>query len=232
MKLQNFDSKKTATKALKEHYGIKFNATKLSLAETKQMLRKVRTLALESKQTNSFQNHQTNNSYMKLVFMEQALVEHYNQLLSKPKTRIVLETSKVEESQVFLAAQDVVDTVQKMIVDTSDILVKELPALVQSIKSDIGANEGDQYNEKVTQALTQLQSALATSKTELESALGVITGEGGGMEFQDQEEEMPATPDMGAPETEMPDVGGEEEVDLDLEEPASMEMPGAGRPKR
>lgn len=231
MKLQNFDSKKTATKALKEHYGIKFNATKLSLAETKQMLRKVRTLALESKQSTSFQNHQTNNSYMKLVFMEQALVEHYNQLLSKPKTRIVLETSKVEESQVFLAAQDVVDTVQKMIVDTSDILVKELPALVQSIKSDIGANEGDQYNEKVTQALTQLQSALATSKTELESALGVITGEGGGMEFQDQEE-MPSTPDMGAPETEMPDMGGEEEVDLDLEEPASMEMPGAGRPKR
>ena len=232
MNLQNLDSKKTATKALKEHYGIKFNTTKLSLAETKQMLNKVRKLALESKQTKSFQNQQTNSSYMKLVFMEQALVDHYNELLNRPKPRIVLETSKVEESQVFLAAQDVVDTVQKMIVDTSDILVKELPALVQSIKSDIGANEGDQYNEKVTQALTQLQSALATSKSELESALGVITGEGGGMEFQDNDEQMPEVPDTGAPEEEMPAIGGEEEVDLDFEEPASMEMPGAGRPKR
>lgn len=232
MKLQNFDSNKTAVKALKEHYGIKLNTNKLSLAETKQMLRKVRSLALETKQTQSFQNKQPNSSYMKLVFMEQALVDHYNQLLTQPKPRIVLETSKVEESQVFLAAQDVVDTVQKMIVDTSDILVKELPALVQSIKSDIGANEGDQYNEKVTQALTQLQSALATSKTELESALGVITGEGGGMEFQDTDDQMPEVPDTGAPEAEMPEIGGEEEVDLDFEEPASMEMPGAGRPKR
>lgn len=232
MKLQNFESQKPASKALKDYYGINFNTNKLSLPETKSMLKKVRLLAFESKQSKEFQNQKPNSSYMKLVFMEQALVEHYNQLISRPRPKIVLETSKVEESQVFLAAQDVVDTVQKMIVDTSDILVKELPALVQSIKSDIGANEGDQYNEKVTQALTQLQSALATSKTELESALGVITGEGGGMEFQDNEEEMPATPDMGAPETEMPDMGGEEEIDLDLEEPTSMEMPGAGRPKR
>lgn len=230
MKLRNFDFQKPATKALKENYGINLNTKKLSMPETKAMLRKVRALAFESKQSTDFYSKPNNPSYMKLVFMEQALVEHYNLLLQRPKAKIIVETSKVEESQVFLAAQDIVDTIQKMIVDTSDMMVKELPALVQSIKSDIGANEGDQYNQKVNEALSTLQSSLNNAKTELESALGIITGEGGGMDFQDSEEEMPATPDMGAPDEESPEMSGEEE--FDLEEPASMEMPGAGRPKR
>lgn len=235
MKLQNFDSKKTAIKALKENYNIDFNPSRLSLMDTKKMLKKVRNLAFETKQSSKFYENQKTPSYMKLVFMEQALVEHYNRLMSLPKTRIVVEASKVEESQVTLAAQELVDTVQKMIVDTSDIMVKELPALVQSVKSDIGANEGDQYNQKVSEALTNLTSALTQAKTELEAALGIVTGEGGGG-FEDtdmfqQPEEPDMDADMGDAE-ELPDLGSETEtdVDLDIEEP--MAMPGAGRPKR
>lgn len=239
MKLQNFDSKKTAIKALKENYNMSFNPGKLSLVETKKMLKKVRTLALEAKQSSSFYSNQNNSSYMKLVFMEQALVEHYNRLMSMPKARIIVEASKVEESQVTLAAQELVDTVQKMIVDTSDIMVKELPALVQSIKSDIGANEGDQYNQKVTEALTTLAGALSQAKTNLESALGIVTGEGG-EGFQDTD--MSQQPDMGddmggdmsGGEMQMPELGDETEIETDteIEEPESMTMPGAGRPKR
>lgn len=235
MKLQNFDSNKTAIKALKENYNMNFNPTKLSVAETKQMLKKVRTLALEAKQSSNFYSNQNNSSYMKLVFMEQALVEHYNRLMSMPKAKIIVETSKVEESQVTLAAQELVDTVQKMIVDTSDIMVKELPALVQSIKSDIGANEGDQYNQQVTEALTALAGALSQAKTSLESALGIVTGEGGDG-FQDTD--MPQQPEMGGDmsggDMEMPDLGDETEIETDteIEEPEAMTMPGAGRPKR
>jgi hypothetical protein len=235
MKLQNFDSRKTAIKALKENYNMDFNPNRLSLMDTKKMLKKVRSLAFEAKQSRNFYENQKAPSYMKLVFMEQALVEHYNRLMSLPKTRIVVEASKVEESQVTLAAQELVDTVQKMIVDTSDIMVKELPALVQSVKSDIGANEGDQYNQKVSEALTNLTSALTQAKTELESALGIVTGEGGGG-FEDADmSQQPEEPDMGGDMSsggELPSLGDETEtdVDLDIEEP--MSIPGAGRPKR
>lgn len=233
MKLQNFDSKKTAVKALKENYNMNFNPSKLSLIDTKNMLKKVRKLAFEAKQSPKFYESQKKSNFMKLVFMEEALVEHYNHLMSMPKTRIVVEASKVEESQVTLAAQELVDTVQKMIVDTSDIMVKELPALVQSIKSDIGANEGDQYSQKVNEALSNLASALTQAKTELESALGIVTGEGG-EGFQDAEmPDMDQQPEMGMDQPEeMPDMGDEVETDFDAEIEEPMSIPGAGRPKR
>ena len=167
---------------------------------------------------------------MKLVFMEQALVEHYNVLLRNPSAKIIVEASKVEESQVYLAAQEIVDSVQKMIVDVSDTLVKELPALVQSITSDIGVNQGQQYEQKVTETLKNLSAQLDQSKKELEQALMIIEGQDVG--FQDETE-----PDMGmdAPDMDIPpapEMAGDEELDDFEEPPETMEIPGAGRAKR
>jgi hypothetical protein len=232
MRLQSFDSKKTAAKALKENYNVKFDTSRLNTHETKLMLNKVRKLAMEARKESNFYDIKTNPSYMKLVFMEQALVEHYNILLRNPSAKIIVEASKVEESQVYLAAQEIVDSVQKMIVDVSDTLVKELPALVQSITSDIGVNQGQQYEQKVTETLKNLSAQLDQSKKELEQALMIIEGKDVG--FQDETE-----PDMGmdAPEPDMdippaPEIAGDEELDDFEEPPETMEIPGAGRSKR
>jgi hypothetical protein len=135
MRLNDLNNKVNATQALKENYKMAFNLNKMSLIETTAMLKKVRSLANEAKQAPDFYKDQSNPSYMKLVFMEQALVTHHNQLMSKPSTRIVVENEKIEESQVYLAAQDLVDTVQKMLEDVGQMQVKELPALVTSIES-------------------------------------------------------------------------------------------------
>lgn len=239
MKLTDFNKKDYATRAINENYGVKFNVSKMGMNETKVMLKKVRTLANEAKQSPDFYKDQSNSSYMKLVFMEQALVTHYNQLLSLPKPRIVFENEEVEKSQVVLAAQDLVDTVQKMLEQVSDMMVKELPALVDSIQSEIGANESEQFNTQASEALSTLNSTLMQSKTSLQSALGVITGQGGGEAFDTDTEagaEMGADlgaemgADLGA---EMgADLGAEELPEPDLEEPEMPPVGGAGRAKR
>lgn len=237
MKLTDFDYKKYADKALKETYQIDFDVARLSLPNTQKMLNKVRRLATEAKESYGMHNP-TNQSYMQLVFMEQVLVEHYNKLLTvNPK--IIIENEEVEKSQVVLAAQDMVDSVQKMIEEVSDMLVKELPALTDSIQSEIGVTESDQYSQQVTEALTSLQSALAQSQNTLKSALGTITGQGG-EGFGTEPElgaDMGAEPgaEMGAELEEPLPGGGEETVDMDIEEPAEpVQAPlgGAGRPKR
>ena len=117
MKLTDFDKKNFAPRALEENYKLNFDVSKLTKIDTQNMLRKIRTLANEAKSTPDFQKNQVSPSYMKLVFMEQALVEHYNVLLTKPTARIVFENEEVEKSQVVLAAQDMVDTIQKMLED-------------------------------------------------------------------------------------------------------------------
>ena len=240
MKLTEFNNNKisTAKRALNEHYSLPFNTKRMTVTETKSMLSKVRGLINETKSSTEFYQSQSSPSYMKLVFMEQALADHFSYLQSLPRTRIVVENEEVEKSQVVLAAQDMVDQVQKMVEEVSDMLVKELPALTSGVQSEIGVNESETFNQQVTEALTALQASLTQSKGTLQSALNGITGQGGDMDadnaFGDEAPDMSADMDMSA-DVETP--GGEEDFsvddDISVEEPEE-EVPvaGAGRLKR
>jgi hypothetical protein len=239
MKLTEFDNKKisTAKQALNEHYSLPFNTKRMTVTETKSMLSKVRGLINETKSSTEFYQSQTSPSYMKLVFMEQALADHFSYLQSLPRTRIVVENEEVEKSQVVLAAQDMVDQVQKMVEEVSDMLVKELPALTSGVQSEIGVNESETFSQQVTEALTALQAALTQSKGTLQSALNGITGQGGEMAadnaFGDEAPDMSADMDMSA------DLAGDGEEDFSVDDDISVEEPeeevpvaGAGRIKR
>ena len=219
MRLNDLDNKNVAAKALKESFAMDFDVSNLDRAKTRAMLNKVSGLINESKRSPSFHNAQNNPAYLKLKFMEQALTQH---LKVAKAPRIVVENEEVEKSQVILAAQDMVDSIQKYYEDVNDMLVKELPALVDSIQSEIGVNESTQFNEQVTTALTTLNSTLQETKVALQGALGSLTGQGAADAFAANEPEMGA--DLGA------EAGADLGADLgaDMEEPA--EEPGAELP--
>lgn len=238
MKLTDLDQNNVARKALRENFAFDFDISGLDRAKTLQMLKKVKGLISESKQSSSRHSSETSPTYMKMLFMEQALTDH---LKVAPAPRIVFENEEVEKSQVILAAQDMIDSVQKMYEDVNDMLVKELPALVDSIQSEIGVNESDSFNNAASAALNTLNTALQEAQTGLKTALGGLTGQAGpgfeaGAEMPagGEEEvdlnvdaEMPAAPEAPAEEPgaelpPIPDVGGEEE----------MPTGGAGRAKR
>ena len=239
MKLTEFNAKPTsvAKQALKEHFNTSFNVDKLGLYETKNMLKKVKGLMSEAKQKSM--SGEQNPAYLKLVFMEQALTHHYGDLKSLPmyNPRIVVENEEVEKSQVVLAAQEMVDSMQKMIEQVSDMLVKELPAVVDGVNSEFGTSEGEQFSSQVSEALTSLQAALTQSKTGLQGALGVVTGQGGGFGMDTgMDDGMGADPMAG--DEMAPDMGGEEmgadamaTPEMPEEEPEEP-VPAVGRAKR
>ena len=240
MKLNDLDRNDAAKKALKENFGVQFDASKMNKASTRAMLSRVRGLIKEAKTSPEFYRNQTKPTYMKLVFMEQALVNHWERLnVSRP--RIVFENEEVEKSQVILAAQDMVDSIQKMIEQVNDMLVKELPALVDSIENDIGVNESQQFNQQATGALQALNQSLPQTKEQMKAALGVLTGAGGGMDMAalgaapgampGAEGEIPPAP--GA-EGEMPPEAEAPEAPAGEAPPEAPEEPEAevGRAKR
>ena len=240
MKLNDLENKNYASIALKENFNVDQNFSKLGMAATQKMLSKVRGLIKEAKQTPTFYKDQTSGSYMKLVFMEQALSKHYGWLAQQPKARIVVENEEVEKSQTILAAQDMVDSIQKMIEEVNDMLVKELPALVASIESEISVEQSGAFNQQASEALTTLNQTLSQSKVTLKNALNSITGVGGAEAFGGPAatgDEMAVT-DIGA----NADVtGGEEEIpmepemgaeELPAEEPEIPPVGGVGRAKR
>jgi alanyl-tRNA synthetase len=142
------------------------------------------------------------------------------------------EASEVQQAQVVLASQDMVDQVQKMSEQISAMQFKDLPALVDQIKNEVGVDQAMQFNTDATAALAGLLQNLQGAKTQLEQALGVVTGQ------------APIVPgaDMGAADaglgSEMPaelPVPGEEEIDVtdvDIEEPGTEPASTLGRARR
>ena len=234
MKLNDFDKQQVASKALKENFDVQFNPSKLNKIQTQTMLHKVKGSLTEAKKRKDFHLAENNQSYMKLLFMEQALKDHYAQLL-KFKPKIVFENEEVDKSQVILAAQDMVDTVQKMLENVGEMQVKELPALVSSIESEMDANKAQEFNAQVSQQLDSLSESLQASFDGLKASLNQLTGVAG----SDVATAFDAGAEMGA------EAGAEagldtgleagEEMDADLppaEEPELPPVTGVGRANR
>jgi hypothetical protein len=158
---------------------------------------------------------------------EKAMMEGRRSLRQRLK-----EASEVQQAQVVLASQDMVDQVQKMSEQISAMQFKDLPALVDQIKNEVGTDQAMQFNTDATAALAGLLQNLQGAKTQLESALGVVTGQAPIVPGADIGTDAGLGGEMPA---ELP-APGEEEIDVtdvDIEEPE--EEPAAatlGRARR
>jgi hypothetical protein len=134
----------------------------------------------------------------------------------KHSLRRKLKESEVQQAQVVLASQDMVDQVQRMIEQVTSMQFKDLPALVDQIKNEVGVDQAQQFNADATAALAGLTQNLQGSKGQLETALGVVTGQAPAVPGADMAPAEMPVPDMGAEELPMPEPEEDEEVS-DLE---------------
>ena len=161
------------------------------------------------------------------------LTKQKNQLLQQAnspmtegrRARRLREASEIQQAQVVLASQDMVDQVQKMSEQVSAMQFKDLPALLDQIKNEVGVEQSTQYNADASAALSGLLQNLQGAKQQLEAALGVITGQAP----QVPGAEMSAAPDMGG---ELPPAPGEEVADLDADAELDAAAAGLGRERR
>ena len=123
-----------------------------------------------------------------------------------------LSEGEVQQAQVVLAAQDMVDKMQDMIEESTEMQFKELPALVDSIKNQIGQEQAAQFNNDAQAALSGLVQNLQASKQQLEQALCVVTGQGP-VAMPGAEAGMPPEGDIGLAGP----PPGEEEIEVAAE---------------
>lgn len=146
-----------------------------------------------------------------------------------------LQESEIQQAQVVLAAQDMVDRVQKMLEDVTSMQFKDLPALADQVKNEVGVEQSVQFNTDANAALGGLVQNLQASKQQLEQALGVVTGQGSavppGMDALGGAG-LPDDGQMAAPEMDAEMPADDLEADLDID--ANMKSPPAalGRGRR
>jgi hypothetical protein len=189
-------------------------------SDAKQKINKIQDPKLKAAMTKSQSGQTLNPDEQKLVAGAAMAVAQE----SRQRSRLyyTLQESEVQQAQVVLASQDMVDQVQKMIEQVTAMQFKDLPALVDQVKNQVGVEQATQFNGDASSALGGLVQNLQASKLQLEQALGVVTGQASvvpGEELGAPEmdagldgEELP--PELPAP--------GEEDIDLsaELEEPA------------
>ena len=121
-----------------------------------------------------------------------------------------------------------VDQVQKMSEQVSAMQFKDLPALVDQIRNEVGVEQSTQYNADASAALSGLLQNLQGAKQQLETALGVVTGQAPQVPGDNMAAGLPA---------EQPVAGQEEIADLDaagadLDAAAAAADTGLGRERR
>lgn len=199
---------------------ISIETLKKNHAET--MLSRVGRLLEHYKRSSGFHHSEKNPSYLKLLMIEQSLRDY----LANSSNSIIVE-SEVQQAQVVLAAQDMVDQVQGMLEDVSELQFKDLPALVDSIKNQIGMDQSSQFNQDATQALAGLVQNLQLTKQQLETALGVVTGQASAIDT------LPA-PDVDSLglDSEPQSDPAIDQTELDIESPDPVGGPNLGRARR
>ena len=171
------------------------NPQQLAAAMTLQRQQKQRQLDDENKQIDQ---------QMRDLTARKAQIQQEKNMMENRLSRRLREASEVQQAQVVLASQDMVDQVQKMSEQISAMQFKDLPALVDQIKNEVGVDQAMQFNTDTTAALAGLLQNLQGAKTQLESALGVVTGQ--------------------APQ--VPGIDMDVATDLDAEMPAELPAPG------
>ncbi len=88
-----------------------------------------------------------------------------------------INEDEVSQAQVVLAAQDMVDRVQKMVEDMIDLQYKDVPALADTMKGELGTEQAMQFKDAMSTALSTLSDTLTATKEQMDAAVAIVTGE-------------------------------------------------------
>ena len=104
-----------------------------------------------------------------------------------------------QQSELILAAKDMMDKVTGYLEDLASMKTEGMLELADRIRDEMGADKADAFVQKIEPAISSAEDALSQTRKDLESGVGILTGE-----------ETPETP-MGLEE---PDAdAGELDVD-------------------
>lgn len=122
--------------------------------------------------------------------------------------------SAMADAEVVLAAKDIADRFQDMVESLGKMVNEELPALTETIRDTMGAEQAEAFNSSAAQTINSALENIRSSKESLDSAARTLAGE-----EQPVEEPIASDGGLGEPGSEELDqipasASGEEEEPL------------------
>jgi len=157
-------------KVMESRFGFTVDYDNMSYAKA-QRLNKALSESMNSIRK-SFGAHtaEKNPRYIELMLVKEGLGKWLN------SEQGLLE-SEMGRSEAVLAAKDIVDSVQDMLEKISKIQNEQVPALIDTIRDQIGGEQAEQFKASVSPMLTELYSALSTAREGSDTAVRALAGE-------------------------------------------------------
>lgn len=111
-----------------------------------------------------------NPKYMELLLVREAL--------NKWIAQRTLTESEMGKSEAILAAKDMVDSIQDMLEKVSKMQVEQMPALIDTIRDQIGNEQADSFKNSVSQLLAGMVDQLTQAREQADGAARGLAGEG------------------------------------------------------
>jgi hypothetical protein len=103
----------------------------------------------------------------------QALDQEEKKIVSKIMTKEGVE----EQSELILAAKDMMDKVTSFLEDLASMKTEGMLELADRIRDEMGAEKSDAFLQKIQPAIEQAEATLTTTRQELDNGVRILTGE-------------------------------------------------------
>ena len=181
MRLSEMTNQPRATKinkVVESRFGFKIDYENLTFKKAYTLAKGITESLSQVKRSHGAHTIQQNPKYMELLMVRESL----NRWMVENKQQLIVE-SEMAKAEATLAAKDMVDSIQDMLEKIGKMQNEQLPALLDTIRDQIGEQQAEAFRGSVTPLLQQLWQTLNDGRTTADNAARALTGE--------------ATPDMG-----------------------------------
>jgi len=183
-------------KVMESRFGFTVDYDNLTYAKAERLSRALGENIVAIKKSFGSHTAEKNSKYMELMLVKEGL----DKWMSSEQG---LFESEMGRSETVLAAKSMVDTIQDMLEKLSKMQNEEMPALVDTIRDQIGAEQADAFKSAMTPVLANLYQSLTTSRESSDTAARALAGE-------QVEQPMDMGLDTPAPAGELPPPEGDQ----------------------
>jgi hypothetical protein len=173
MKLQELATRPTSRRinqVNESRFGFKIDYDNLTLPKARKLSSALAENLTMLKQSFGVHTAEKNPKYMELIMVREGLSRWIDE--NRPLTE-----SEIAKSGAILAAKDIVDSFQDMLEDISKMQNEQLPALLDTIRDQIGQPQADAFKGTVVPLLTELVGQLQTARETADGAARTLAGE-------------------------------------------------------
>jgi hypothetical protein len=196
---------KKINKVVESRYGSSINYNALTVKTAQRLVKTLDEGITGVRKSHAIHRAEKNPRYMELVIVREGLVNWLKENPPVVAKKVVAE-SETAKSEAILATRDIVDTIQDMMEKVGRIQNEQMPALLDTLRDQIGTEQADSFRSAVDPVLNGLEEQLRTGRESIDNAARTLAGE-----------EIAAPMGMPTDDTAAPEEAPMDDLDMDAE---------------